>query len=133
MVFESEYWRVTLAREQSYLGRAYVTAREHRASLPELTTDQWLDLKAVMARYEAAVREAFGADLFNWSCLMNDAFKAEQPEPHVHWHVRPRYQTAPVVNGVSYPDPNFAHQHDRQASRLVSGGELARIAQAIWA
>ena len=66
----------------------------------------------VIKKYEAAVKEAFGADLCNWSCLMNVAFRDLDPQPQVHWHVRPRYSKSVIVQGKEYYDPNFGMHYD---------------------
>ena len=42
---------------------------------------------------------------------MNDFYKNETPNPHVHLHVRPRYGNAIVINKHTYIDTEFAH-HD---------------------
>lgn len=129
LIFQTDQWRVTLAPDQAYLGRAYVTLLEHCSSLSELTRLQIEDWQNIVIRYERLVWAVFGAAVFNWSCLMNNAFQADDPKPHVHWHVRPRYAEAPSVNGVEFPDPQFGHHYDRQYVRLVSPRMLASIGE----
>jgi len=96
VLFETEFWRVTLAADQGYLGRAYVTLLEHRGGLSELTRPQVEDWHDVVIRYEGLVRGVFEAKVFNWGCLMNNAFQLPNPKTHVHWHVRPRYAVKPM-------------------------------------
>lgn len=129
VIFQTEYWRVTLAPDQAYLGRAYVTLLEHRSSLAELNLLQLMDWHRVVVRYEGMVWLEFGAAVFNWSCLMNNAFQVDNPQPHVHWHVRPRYAQIPSVNGAEFPDASFGHHYDRQRTRLVSPRMLASIGE----
>jgi diadenosine tetraphosphate (Ap4A) HIT family hydrolase len=107
------YWDVNVSHDQGYLGRGFIALRRHAASLSELTIEEWLELKEVMVRYESGVKSAFGAEMFNWVCLMNDAYKEDPAKPHVHWHVRPRYLHPVIVDGREYQDPNFAHHYDR--------------------
>jgi len=111
-VLVSPYWKVTLSSDQGYLGRAFVSTSRHVASLSDLSTDEWTDLREVISVYEAAVSAAFGAVLFNWGCLMNNTFQATEPNPHVHWHVRPRYDQSVTIDGHTYADPDFAHHYD---------------------
>jgi diadenosine tetraphosphate (Ap4A) HIT family hydrolase len=131
LVFETPHWRVTLAKDQTYLGRAFVTAKRHAPNLSALTTGEWDGLKRVIAEYEQAVTAAFGATLFNWGCLMNDTFKSDEPAPHVHWHVRPRYRDTVIANGQAFADPNFAHHYDRHSQREADGTERAALADLI--
>lgn len=127
VIFETAYWRVALAPDQLYLGRAFVTLLEHVESLPELDTRQLVGWHDTVIRYEGLVWERFGAANFNWSCLMNNAFQEPEPRPHVHWHVRPRYAKTPVLGGREYPDPNFGHHYERDMRREVGAEELAAI------
>jgi len=130
-VFITPNWKVTLASDQGYLGRAFVSASRHVGSLSELTPDEWSDLHQVIEDYESAITRAFGAVLFNWGCLMNNAFKDDEPKPHVHWHVRPRYNKSVHINGHTYTDPNFAHHYDSSyhdvQNRAVIEALTARI------
>lgn len=128
-LIETEYWMATLAPDQGYLGRSYVTLKEHKPSLTVITMDEWQDFAGVVSRYENAVRGAYGADVFNWGCLMNNAFQQEPALPHVHWHVRPRYGSNQpvVVNGLEFSDPNFGHHYDREHKQLVNKQTLQAI------
>lgn len=119
IIVETEYWRVVLNPNQVYLATAWVTLKTHVGSISELTEGQWEDLHSVIKRYEGAVRRAFGAKLFNWSCLMNDAFKATRPVPHVHWHVKPRYDKLVNITGIEFDDPNFAHHYQLKSERVA--------------
>ncbi|MDF2461259.1 MAG: hypothetical protein K0S68_662, partial [Candidatus Saccharibacteria bacterium] len=97
------------------------------ASLSELSEEQWSDLRGVIKRYEDACRKAFAPNVFNWGCLMNDAFKEDTPTPHVHWHVRPRYARPPQVGAYRYSDPNFGQHYDSSATRIVEDSMLEEI------
>src|SRR4051812_32724823 len=105
-ILEGKAWQIRLAYDQKYLGRALIMAYRHVGSVSELTEDEWAELHRLIKRYESAITELFGARLFNWACLMNNAFKEDQPQPHVHWHVRPRYSHAVESIGRSFVDPN---------------------------
>ena len=131
IIVETDYWRVVLNPNQAYPGTAWVTARSHVGSLSELSEGQWLDLREVMKHYEGAMGRAFGAKLCNWVCLMNDAFKEAQPMPHVHWHVRPRYDSSVKVAGEELGDPNFAHHYLPKFERALAPSMLREIAERI--
>ena len=126
-LFESNFWKVDLARNQAYLGRAFVTLKRHAGNLSALTPAEWQDLGELVRHFEEAASKAFGATCFNWTALMNDTYKQESPNPHVHLHVWPRYQTAPIVNEIVFEDPNFAHHYDKKANRNIEPIVLATI------
>lgn len=111
LLFAAEHWKVYLSFKQSYLGRCFIPLRRHAGSLSELYPEEWLELAGVTVRLEAAIRKAFGATLFNWACLMNAAYQEAEPEPHVHWHVRPRYDGPVELEGLRFEDPAFGHHY----------------------
>jgi len=58
--------------------------------------------------------------MFNWTCLMNGAYKNNPPDPHVHWHARPRYSKPVVFEGIEFEDKEFGHHYARHTDREVS-------------
>ena len=120
-------WVVNLAPDQGYLGRCYVTSRRHLPSLSSVLSDQWLDFSQVVEEFESTAKRAFGAELFNWGCLLNDAYQVDPPAPHVHWHVRPRYRKPVEFAGQTFIDPNFGHHYDRDHKLLVDEATKAAI------
>lgn len=127
----TDHWIVTVAPDQGYLGRSYVTLRQHRQQLHELNAAEWHDLTTVVSRLEPAITAAFGATSYNWSCLMNSAYQAANPVAHVHWHLRPRYRAPVIFNGVEYRDKDFGRHYDRDQCRLLSASGVAAITAAI--
>jgi diadenosine tetraphosphate (Ap4A) HIT family hydrolase len=59
---------------------------------------------------------------------MNHAFKAEPFNPHVHWHIYPRYKTSVEVAGVVFDDPLFGSHIDEDKVNMVSDEVLDEIA-----
>ena len=84
----------------------------HKVSLAKLDEDDWLELKTIINCYEEKVSTEYGAELFNWSCLMNDAYK-DKPfqSPHVHWHVRPRYSSVVKIADTVFTDEEFGKHY----------------------
>lgn len=119
-IFESKFWVINLAaHDQYYPGRAYVTAKRHVGNLPDLTNEEWADLHAVMKRFEEAVKKGLGASMCNWTCLMNNAYQTKPYNPHVHWHVRPRFDKPAVIMGEKFTDELFGHHYKRGTHRVV--------------
>lgn len=115
-IFESKHWMVTLSGDQLYLGRAYVICKTKRESLSDLTDGEFSDLHAVIKRYESLLKKTFGATLFNWTCLMNHAYREKPYTPQVHFHVRPRYEKEVSAGGQGFKDPNFGDHYHLQDS-----------------
>jgi diadenosine tetraphosphate (Ap4A) HIT family hydrolase len=116
-VLETKYWKVLLANDQAYLGRCYVSLKRHCGDLAELKTEEWNELLVIIHKLEKSIMMAFGADLFNWTCLMNMAYQNSPPNPHVHWHFRPRYSRPINFAGLTFEDPEFGSHYARETER----------------
>ncbi len=111
LLHKSTHWSVYLADVQDYVGRCILVSNRHCGSLSELNVSEWMELKTMIDRLEFIYREVLGAELCNWSCLLNNFYKAAIPNPHLHIHVRPRYKSAIVIHKHPYEDPEFAHHY----------------------
>lgn len=111
-IHEGEAWRVTLRDNQALLGTAFITLKRHKESLEELSPDEDQEFVVIRNRLIGAVGVAFAPDVTNLSCLMNLAFKPSgdpdfRPQPHVHYHFKPRYSSSRTIAGETYSDPEF--------------------------
>ena len=127
VIWRGKHWLVRLANDQGYLGRCMVIALRHTENLSDLSTEEWTELHSVIQKLEDIIKADFGAKMFNWTSLMNDAFKSDDPHPHVHFHVWPRYDKDVDVAGEKFIDPNFGHHYDKKHQYKVS----AEVRQAI--
>ena len=50
---------------------------------------------------------------------MNDFYKLTTPKPHLHLHVRPRYEKPIIINGNSYIDEEFGHHYDNKKEAIL--------------
>ena len=130
-LLETEYWSVGIGNNHAYLGRAYVTLRSHKGSLSSLSQEEWSDFQEVVRKLEKAYKAAFGAEPLNWGCFMNHAFGAEPFNPHVHWHIFPRYKSAPTIEGMTFDDPLFGNFYDNKAERIVSDEIVEKVASTL--
>lgn len=134
VIFESKYWRISLdSGDQYYPGRSFVTAKRHVGDLADLNTDEWVDLQKVITRFEAAVRLGLEAIVFNWSCLTNNAFQMKPYNPHIHWHVRPRYDKEIEILGHKFTDKEFGHHYARSTNLSVDDNVATAIIRKIKA
>jgi len=120
LILKTPFWKVTLAGGQAYLGRSYITLMRHCGSLADLRSEEWEDLKLIINQLESALKNSFDATLFNWTCLMNQAYQNTPPNPHIHWHFRPRYSRSLMVNSEEFSDPEFGHHYNSKREQIVS-------------
>ena len=50
---------------------------------------------------------------------MNSFYKEAAPNPHLHIHVRPRYDEPITVNGNAYTDSEFGHHYALNKSGTI--------------
>ena len=134
VIYETDYWKIILADDQSCLGRCVIDAKRHVGSLRDLTKEEWEDFeKNIVKKLEDLFMEVFGAEMFNWSCLMNNAYKPhiEKPHPHVHWHFRPRYRNPVELAGETFIDEKFGHHYERNDDKRVSQEIFDKITEKI--
>ncbi|MEK7636945.1 MAG: HIT family protein [Patescibacteria group bacterium] len=132
VIFETTHWKIILnVEDQTYLGRSVVVCKRAAATLSDLTDAEWSDFHEVVKKFEAAATKAFDATMFNWTCLMNEAYRHDPPDPRVHWHVRPRYKKAVTFAGQEFTDDKFGHHYDRKTSLSVTAETAGKISEAI--
>ena len=120
VILESKYWIVFLRPDQSYLGRTVIVLKTHKSALSKLSSSEWTDLGVTLKAVENSITCMFGAAMFNLTCQMNDAFKKGKHNPHIHWHLRPRYEKDVEFAGINFTDPDFGHHYDRTRKDIIS-------------
>ena len=50
---------------------------------------------------------------------MNGFYKEAAPDPHLHIHVRPRYDKPVMLNGSAYADGEFGHHYALRKSGAI--------------
>ncbi|MBU3924037.1 MAG: HIT domain-containing protein [Nanoarchaeota archaeon] len=127
ILFGTKFWRVELNRDQAYLGRCVVVLKRECSSLSLVKEVEMVDFLKVIKKIEKKIKKVFGAEIFNWSCLMNNSCKDNDEVAQVHWHVRPRYREAVVVGGKRFVDKEFGHHYDNRRREIVSDKVLWEI------
>ena len=118
-LYETKFWSVFLSDEQDLIGRCILVLKRHCGSLSELKDEEWDELRRLICKVETCLKTVLGAVLCNWSCLMNSFYKEQEPDPHLHIHVRPRYDRPVIVNGNAYIDGEFGHHYAQNKSGSI--------------
>jgi diadenosine tetraphosphate (Ap4A) HIT family hydrolase len=80
---------IYLFKEQTYKGRCIVAYKsEHKNELFELTDEKRNKFMSDVARVASAIYKAFSPQKINYGAYGDTM-------PHVHFHIVPKYQTAP--------------------------------------
>lgn len=98
----SEYgnWVVLLRPAQPTLGSLILAAKSEARSFPDLPPGAFAELQKVVADIEEALGAAVRHEKINYLMLM-------MVDPHVHFHVVPRYEGERSACGVSVADSGW--------------------------
>jgi diadenosine tetraphosphate (Ap4A) HIT family hydrolase len=124
---DTQYWVGYIAPDQRYLGRMVVVLKRPCPELSKITFDEMADFHQVVVLLENVGKRMLGATMFNWTCLMNNAYQEVDPQPQVHWHFRPRYSQGAFFKGTRFADPNFGHHYLREGGSEVEAPENLRM------
>lgn len=115
----SEFWKLVLHPDQTEPGALLLVSLRHVAKVGDLNDHEALEFFALYRLVEAALENGLGASMVNLSCLRNWAYRSDnaqppwldgRPNPHVHWHIAPRYANAVTFAGVTFIDERFGEE-----------------------
>ncbi len=136
----TDTWKIVLHPHQEHIGSCLVTTRRHVGQLTDLSQAECNDFLVIIKTLEQTLKAAFPIDLINYLCLMNWAyrkddpvppFKDGQPNPHVHWHVITRFEQPIEFNGYQFDDPRFGDPYDTTRPSEVPNNIKEHIRQEI--
>ncbi len=87
LIMESAYWHLSLRPFQPTLGSAILSLSRPCENFADITTEESADLKEIVSYIEKRLKLAFSYDKINYLMLM-------MVDPHLHFHVIPRYSQA---------------------------------------
>lgn len=106
-LYQGKYWTVVFVKwSQEFIGDCIISNKKE--SLSELTTEEWIELGIIEKELERVCTKLFDATMFNFACLMNNAYK-DNETPHVHFHFIPRYKNTVTIFNKVYKDKHFGY------------------------
>jgi diadenosine tetraphosphate (Ap4A) HIT family hydrolase len=100
LIQDYEHWVVLLRPAQPTLGSLILAAKSEVRSFPELTLEAFGELRRVCADIERALGGSIRPAKMNYLMLM-------MADPHVHFHVVPRYEGEREACGVRVGDKGW--------------------------
>lgn len=97
LVSEYEHWVVLLRPQQVTLGSLILACKEGVESFGEISSAAGFELARVARDIENTLGSTFGYDKINYLMLM-------MIDPHVHFHVFPRYSDTQQHEGLDFAD-----------------------------
>jgi diadenosine tetraphosphate (Ap4A) HIT family hydrolase len=121
LVADFDHWVVLARPAQPTLGSLVLAAKSEATAFGDLPGEAHAELKAVTAAIEAALGKAVSYARINYLMLM-------MVDPHVHFHVIPRYEGAREWNGREFVDVGWPKVPDLGHAVALEGEELAALA-----
>lgn len=99
-IAEYEEWSVLVRPRQVTLGAMVLVAKSDQTAFSKLESSAHTELSQVTQDIETAARAVFSYDKINYLMLM-------MVDPHVHFHVLPRYNAVRKFRDIDFVDPGW--------------------------
>ena len=100
LVAEYEHWVVLLRPTQPTLGSLVLAAKNDATAFADLPPAAFAEMATAVADIEAALKQAVDYARINYLMLM-------MVDPHVHFHVIPRYEGVREAEGLAIEDKGW--------------------------
>ena len=91
---------------QSFPGACIISG--HKEQLSDMTLEEWQELGILEKELERVCKKVFKATMFNFACLMNNAYR-DNEKPYVHFWFVPRYKEPIKLFNKEYKDRHFGY------------------------
>lgn len=106
-LYKGKYFEIVFCDwSQEFVGDCIISSDKEQLS--DLTDEEWKELGRLEKELERVCKKLFNATMFNFTCLMNDAYK-DNKKPHVHFHFVPRYKNKLKLFNKVYEDKHFGY------------------------
>ena len=120
LIADYDHWVVLLRPAQPVLGALVLAAKSDATAFGGLPAEAHAELKIVTATIEAALGQAVGYAKINYLMLM-------MVDPHVHFHVLPRYDGERSGAGLTVPDAGWPGQPDLGQAVKLDESQIAAL------
>lgn len=120
LVRQYDHWAVLVRPAQVTLGSLILVSTSESTAFGDLPAGAHAELAVVVPAIEAALRQFISYEKINYLMLM-------MVDPHVHFHVLPRYQGTREWNGLVFADTGWPGPPDLKAAQRLEPALLAEL------
>ena len=120
LIAEYDHWVVLLRPAQPTLGALVLAAKSDATAFGDLPAAAHAELKVATTAIEAALGQAVGYAKINYLMLM-------MVDPHVHFHVLPRYEGERLGAGLTVVDAGWPAQPDLGQAVKLNDAQIAAL------
>jgi len=115
-----EHWVVLLRPAQVTLGSLILAAKSEATAFPDLPPAAFAELAQVTRDIESTLRTVVDYVKINYLMLM-------MVDPHVHFHVFPRYAGEREIRGVNVADAGWPKTPDLGSAHALDEAQIHRL------
>ena len=124
LVREYHHWVVLVRPSQVTLGSLVIAAKSDVRAYGELPSEAFIEQGRIIVELEAALSAFCAFERINYLMLM-------MVDPHVHFHVIPRYSQARRWNDVEFADAGWPGPPQLAEARALDRPEMEQLAAEI--
>lgn len=120
LIEEFDHWLLLLRPAQPTLGSLILAAKSEVTSFAELPDQAFAELAVVSRAIESALAAAVAHEKLNYLMLM-------MVDPHVHYHVIPRYDGVRTHGGVAFADHGWPKLPELGTAVTLDAAQIAAL------
>lgn len=124
LVCDYRHWCVLLRPAQATLGALVLVAKGEEQAFSDLPDEGFAEFPLVIREIERGIKDFRAYDRINYLMLM-------MVDPHVHFHVLPRYAGAQVFEGITFTDSGWPGPPDLKSATDIPEDARARLLQSV--
>lgn len=126
LVCDYRYWCVLLRPAQATLGSLVLAAKGEERAFSDLPDEAFTEFPLVIREIERGIKAFCSYDRINYLMLM-------MVDPHVHFHVIPRYEGSREFERAVYADAGWPGMPDLASARPLNRQTIEGTAKALRA
>lgn len=120
LIHEYDHWAVLLRPAQVTLGSLVLAAKSDVTAFGQLPAAAYAELASITKDIETVLLAEIGYDRINYLMLM-------MVDPHVHFHVFPRYDGSRTLDGVTVADTGWPGPPDLKSASSLPPDEASSL------
>ncbi len=120
LLHEYRSWVVLLRPAQPTLGSLVLACKEEATSFGAVSAEAYAELAHATADIERTLAAVFSFQKINYLALM-------MVDPHVHFHVIPRYSEPRAFDGGTFPDATWPKPPDVTAALALTPEQMTAL------
>jgi diadenosine tetraphosphate (Ap4A) HIT family hydrolase len=120
LVRQWDHWALLVRPMQVTLGSLVLVSTNEETSFGALPAEAFAELATIVPALEAALKSLSDYEKINYLMLM-------MVDPHVHFHVLPRYSGERSLAGMTIADAAWPGPPDLKSAAKLDGGQIAAL------